>query len=187
MAPETMVKVWKSPNVSIVVKDHQTLIFEQRYYKMEKEKEEEKQKEEKDKICVRLEQMEVTLFREQSQVPWQQVNADFIVDSGTFFTNDKDVDSNDPVQSQVQINDKNECLKNCLRCLPQALGAFKLYVDEPIIRAQFKTGTTKLPSQIISESYHLPDNQEISRRATSFNIVTRSKAAAKVTSLHSPE
>ncbi|RCV24410.1 hypothetical protein SETIT_5G082000v2 [Setaria italica] len=116
-----MVKIWKSTNIGIAKKDHQTLVFEKRYYKKDKSVKEG----EKIKINVLLEQMEVTVFREQNQVPWEQVNADFVVEYS--------------VKVDAQISDKNENWNSCLRCLPMEIISFGLHVDEAISRLHFST------------------------------------------------
>jgi hypothetical protein len=55
------VKFWRSPNVSISVKDDHTVIFEKSYYEWSKEAPE--KNEEKKRILEKSEQMEVTVFR----------------------------------------------------------------------------------------------------------------------------
>jgi len=126
MTLDDMVKGWKSSNIRIAKKDHQTLIFEKMYY----DKDTSVNVGQKIKVNVLLEQMEVTVFREQNQVPWEQVNVEFVVEYNALFNNDK-----------VQISDKNESLTNCLRKLPTELGCFGLNVDEKILSPHFCTGT----------------------------------------------
>ncbi|PUZ57792.1 hypothetical protein GQ55_5G457700 [Panicum hallii var. hallii] len=145
MTLDDMVNAWKSTNISIAKKDHQTLIFEKKYCKEDTGVNEGK----KINVNVLLEQMEVTVFREQNQVPWEQVNVEFVVEHNAVFNNDK-----------VQISDRNESLNNCLRKLPTKLGSFGLNVDERILIPHFYAG----------------DN---SRRDSSFSIITRSTAATK--------
>ena len=106
------VKGWKSSNIRIAKKDHQTLIFEKMYY----DKDTSVNVGQKIKVNVLLEQMEVTVFRygmtssvwllgfliwmfcwntrflhsrEQNQVPWEQVNVEFVVECNALFNNDK--------------------------------------------------------------------------------------------------
>jgi len=93
MTLDDMVKGWKSSNIRIAKKDHQTLIFEKMYY----DKDTSVNVGQKIKVNVLLEQMEVTVFREQNQVPWEQVNVEFVVEYNALFNNDK-----------VQICGKNE-------------------------------------------------------------------------------
>jgi len=147
MTLDDMVKGWKSSNIRIAKKDHQTLIFEKMYY----DKDTSVNVGQKIKVNVLLEQMEVTVFREQNQVPWEQVNVEFVVEYNALFNNDK-----------VQISGKNESLHNCLRKLPTELGSFGLNVDEKILSPHFCT-----------------DEGENSRRASRFSIITKSTAATQ--------
>ncbi|CAL4957824.1 unnamed protein product [Urochloa decumbens] len=147
MTIDRMVSMWKSANIGIAKKDNRTLVFEKRYYE-EEEITVEGVKE--TKINALLEQMEVTVFREQGQVPWEQVNADFVVEC------------NVEVDNEVQISDKNESWNNCLRLLPEEILSLGLTVDDRIIRHCFNT-----------------DNGKSAKRAASFSIVTRSTVAAK--------
>ncbi|CAO2193391.1 unnamed protein product [Urochloa humidicola] len=141
MTIDHMVRIWKSANIGIAKKDNQTLVFEKRYYK---------KKETEDKIDALLEQMEVTVFRKQNQVPWEQANADFVVEY------------NVEMDAEVQISDKNESWNNCLRLLPYEICSFELSVEERIARHLFNT-----------------DNGESAKRVATFSIVTRSTVAAK--------
>ncbi|PAN31966.1 hypothetical protein PAHAL_5G454200 [Panicum hallii] len=145
MTLDDMVNAWKSTNISIAKKDHQTLIFEKMYCEKDTGVNEGK----KINVKVLSEQMEVTVFREQNQVRWEQVNVEFVVEYSAVLNNDK-----------VQISDKNESLNNCLRKLPTVLGSFGLNVDERILIPHFYAG-------------------ENSRRDSSFSIITRSTAATK--------
>ncbi|XP_072149644.1 glyceraldehyde-3-phosphate dehydrogenase 1, cytosolic [Setaria viridis] len=85
-----------------------------------------------------------------NQVPWEQVNADFVVEYSV------------KVDDKAQISDKNESWNSCLRCLPKVIISFGLHVDEAISRLHFST-----------------DNGESAKRAATFSIVTRSTVAAK--------
>ncbi|CAO2185395.1 unnamed protein product [Urochloa humidicola] len=142
MTIDHMVRMWRSADIGIAKKDNQTLVFEKRYY--------EKDKTEEIKINALLEQMEVIVFREQNQVPWEQANADFVVEY------------NVEMDAEVQISDKNESWNNCLRLLPYEICSFELSVEERIARHLFNT-----------------DNGESAKRVATFSIVTRSTVAAK--------
>ncbi|CAO2174400.1 unnamed protein product [Urochloa humidicola] len=146
MTIDHMVKIWRSANIGIAKKDNQTLVFEKRYYEEDQSVKGAKEM----KINALLEQMEVTVFREQNQVPWEQANADFMVEY------------NVEVDAEVQISDKNESWNNCLRLLPNEIRSFGLSVDERITRPLFNT-----------------DNEESAKRVATFSIVTRSTVAAK--------
>ncbi|TVU22178.1 hypothetical protein EJB05_31860 [Eragrostis curvula] len=145
MSTAQMAKVWKSPIINISVKNSETLIFTKRYY-------EENPRKEND-VCVLLEHMEVTVFRDPNQIPWESANVDFILECSI----------NTHKDDQSQVIGKTEASNNCLKCFPKVLHALGLYADG-IMRARL---------------HNANDDHEPARRAARFNIITRSSAAAK--------